>query len=80
MDRGRNADCIPLWMYRARGAIFKGTGSPSMAGYTIIAKCIENALEQRIYRRLESLQETVCCGSIRRLPTTLLLCKDHKTN
>ena len=46
MDRGRNADCISLWMYRARGAILKGTGCPSMAGYTVIAKCMESTLEQ----------------------------------
>ena len=71
VDRGRQADCMPLYLYGARGALFKVR--LSACGYTMVAKGMENALqrfilhEYKVYQRLESLQGRdipVCCGWI----------------
>ena len=69
VDRGRQADCVPLYLYGARGALFKVR--LSACGYTMVAKGMENALqrfiihENKVYKHLESLQGRdipVCCG------------------
>ena len=69
VERGRHADCLPLYLYGARGALFKIRLSAS--GYTIVGKGMENAHrryildEYKVYQHLESLQAQdipVCCG------------------
>ena len=69
VDRGRQADCVPLYLYGARGALFKVR--LSACGYTMVAKGMETTHrrfiihEYKVYQHLEPLQACdipVCCG------------------
>ena len=69
VDRGRQADCLPLYLYGARGALFKIR--LSARGYTMVAKGMENAHQRyiidecEVYQHLDLLQARdipVCCG------------------
>jgi hypothetical protein len=70
-DRGRGADCKPLYMKGSRGAIFKIRLSSH--GYTLLAKGMEESdrhhllNESKIYHRLRSIQGRyvpVCIGMV----------------
>lgn len=71
VDRGRDADCIPLHLSGSRGALFKVRLSSH--GYTLVAKCVEEmdtALlnhETAIYDGIVEIQGKhvpVCWGTI----------------
>ncbi|KAF3768287.1 hypothetical protein M406DRAFT_272859, partial [Cryphonectria parasitica EP155] len=70
-DRGRDADCVPLYLSGARGSLFKVR--LSAYGYTLVAKgmegldraCLQH--ENDMYDRLQPIQGKhipVCLGSI----------------
>ena len=70
-DRGYDADCAPLYLSGARGALFKVRLSSH--GYTLVAKGMESLdrghlqHEIEIYKRLEAIQGKhipVCLGGI----------------
>jgi hypothetical protein len=69
VDRGSNADCCPLFVHGARGALLKLR--LSVRGYTLVAKATGHSHkgylehEAAVYDRLQGLQGRyvpVCCG------------------
>lgn len=70
-DRGRDADCVPMFLSGARGSLFKVRLSSH--GYTLVAKGMQSGHEQflrhenAMYDRLIRIQGTyipVCIGNI----------------
>ncbi|KAI0546630.1 hypothetical protein F4679DRAFT_598549 [Xylaria curta] len=71
VDRGRDADAMPLYVSGSVGALFKIC--LSSYGYTLVAKGVEGSLrtrlehEERVYSQLRSIQGKyvpVCVGSL----------------
>ncbi|KAM6513630.1 hypothetical protein FALCPG4_016013 [Fusarium falciforme] len=71
IDRGKDADCVPLYLSGSRGALFKFRLSSH--GYTLVAKGVESMdtkhlrYENKIYSHLQDLQGKfvpVCLGVV----------------
>ena len=69
VDRGPDADCLPLYVHGSRGALLKVCLTSH--GYTLVAKGVESRNirqlehEKRVYDRLQTLQGRyvpICCG------------------